>query len=181
MNIRQANTEDFLAIASLDRQAWIDNNNSEYIPDGEHAWRLWVEHALVFCSTSDAKLITGAILAFPGVKGIYCVHKVFVEKKEQGKGIGFALFRELLSKIDTIGVACFLTVDPNNEKAIRLYGKWGFDSKQFVKGYYRDNEDRFVLTRVPSKSQTWISNFPREPPPSRPQITRGGQSITTAE
>lgn len=142
----KAGVADFLPIAELDRNAWRQSRNSEFIPDGEHVWRLWVEHGLVFTAKSEDQLV-GAILAFPCVNGIWCVHKVFVDPDFRGKGIGTRLFELLLQATDRQGVDCFLTVDPANESALRLYEKWGFVDKTFVKGYYRSQEDRFVLKR----------------------------------
>lgn len=151
MKILRAKARDFLDIARLDREAWAQNRNSEYIPDGEHAWRLWAEHALVYCAWDGNKLV-GAVLAFPTMtNGLYCVHKVFVDHTYRGKGIGSELFDAVLKACDDIGVSCFLTVDPENEGAIRLYEKWGFTERQFVKGYYRPEEDRLVLTRQSTK------------------------------
>ena len=147
MNIRKAEIDDFLSIALLDRSAWGDNRNSQFIPDGEHAWRLWVEHALVFCSENKGK-ITGAILAFPTVKQTYCVHKVFVSSNTRGFGIGGKLFAALLKEIDNNKKSVFLTVDPKNLSAISLYEKWGFSEQKYVSGYYRKEEDRLVLTRA---------------------------------
>ncbi len=66
--IRPAQLQDFLCIAELDRESWKDNAYSKYIPDGEHAWRLWVEHALVFCAEEELQIV-GVILAFPSVNG----------------------------------------------------------------------------------------------------------------
>ncbi len=147
MTIERAKSRDFLEIAKLDREAWAQNRNSEYIPDGEHVWRLWTEHALVFCAWDQHKLI-GAVLAFPTTtEGLYCLHKVFVGHACRGKGIGSHLFDAVLAECDRLKVACFLTVDPVNEGAIRLYEKWGFTERVFVKGYYRPEEDRLVLTR----------------------------------
>ena len=147
MRIERARTEDFLEIARLDREAWAQNRNSEYIPDGEHAWRLWTEHALVFCAWENDALI-GAVLAFPTTTdGLYCLHKVFVDHACRGKGLGSELFDVVLAECDARGVDCFLTVDPVNEGAISLYEKWGFVERKFVEGYYRKEEDRFVLTR----------------------------------
>lgn len=39
------------------------------------------------------------------------------------------------------------TIDPANETAQNLYQRLGFTDRRFVPGYYRDNEDRCVLTR----------------------------------
>ena len=147
MSIRPAKTSDFLDIARLDREAWSENRNSEYIPDGEHAWRLWMEHALVYCAWDGTRL-TGAVLAFPTTThGLYCLHKVFVDRDYRGKGLGSQLFEAVLKACDEQNLACFLTVDPVNEGAIGLYQKWGFKDRKFVKGYYRPEEDRLVLAR----------------------------------
>jgi len=159
MIIRRANSDDFLTIAALDRESWRINRNSEFIPDGEHAWRLWAEYAIVFCAEEKNEVI-GAILAFPCLNGKYCVHKVFVKIEARGRGISSSLFDVLLKEIDTLGVESFLTVDPINSAAISLYGKWGFTEKKFVKGFYRQSEDRYVLTRKPAKSK-------KEPPPKQ--------------
>ncbi|MFB3890528.1 MAG: GNAT family N-acetyltransferase [Phycisphaerae bacterium] len=142
----RSQVEDFPKIAALDREAWKANRNPDFIPDGEHVWRIWVEHALMF-SAKEGDEVVGAILAFPCASGDWCVHKVFVRDDQRSKGVGARLFELLLAEVDKLGVDCFLTVDPANTAAIRLYEKWGFGERKFIKGYYRDYEDRFVMTR----------------------------------
>jgi ribosomal protein S18 acetylase RimI-like enzyme len=151
IQIEHAFVGDFLKIAQLDRTAWAQNLNSEYIPDGEHVWRIWIEHALVFCA-KESDGVLGVALAFPTLEGSFCVHKVFVDKAYRGKGIAGRLFEALFLELDTMDAGCFLTVDPANENAIRLYEKWGFTNCQHIPGYYREDEDRLVLER-PSKSK----------------------------
>lgn len=148
IKIRKAKITDFIAIAALDRIAWLDNKCSEFIPDGEHVWRIWVEHALVYCAENNDGDIVAAILAFPTQQNSYCVHKVFVAKEFKAKGIGSKLFACLLKALDSLSVTSFLTVDPENSAAIALYKKWGYTSSVLVKGYYRPEEDRLVLTRL---------------------------------
>jgi [ribosomal protein S18]-alanine N-acetyltransferase len=152
MRYRRATPGDFLAIADLDRRAWTKNRNAEFIPDGEHVWRLWCEHGLTFCALAEddengGNCLVGAIVAFPCLDGRYCVHKAFVEEAQRGQRIGAGLFEALLNELDAIGADAFLTVDPVNEAGIRLYERWGFTERQFVPGFYRSNEDRYVLTR----------------------------------
>ena len=147
MVIERAKPRDFLEIARLDREAWAQSRNSKYIPDGEHAWRLWTEYALVFCAWEEDRLL-GAVLAFSTLQpDLFCLHKVFVDHASRGKGIGSALFDAMFVECDQRGVDCFLTVDPVNESAIRLYENWGFTERKFVKGFYRPEEDVLVLTR----------------------------------
>ncbi len=153
LEIGAAQGRDFLAIAGLDRRAWCDNRQPEFIPDGEHAWRLWVDGAHVFVAR-EGEAIVGAILAFPTLDGALCVHKVMVEKTRRGLGVGSRLFDVLLAEVDRRGgVNCFLTVDPGNHAALRLYEKWGFTEQRFVAGYYREHEDRYVLTRPARKPE----------------------------
>jgi GNAT superfamily N-acetyltransferase len=166
MEIRRARIGDFMTIASLDRCAWAQNRNAEFIPDGEHVWRLWVEHGLVFCAVAsqddathpgeeavDEGRLIGAIVAFPCLSGAFCVHKAFVEADYRGQRIGTRLFGALLDELDRLGAEAFLTVDPINETGIRLYERWGFRERRFVQGFYRPYEDRYVLTRPARKSE----------------------------
>lgn len=147
MRIRRAVPADFSELATLDREVW---QNFEFIPDGEHVWRIWTEHAVVFCAEVDSRIV-GAILAFPCVSGSYCIHKVFVKDEFRGKGLGSQLVELLLTDLDKENLVCFLTVDPANKAATTLYEKWGFTERKFVKGYYRSDEDRYVLSRPPLK------------------------------
>lgn len=144
--VHRAAPGDFIEIAALDRVAWAANRNSEFIPDGEHVWRIWTEQALTFTARRNKKLI-GAIIAFPCLEGEFCVHKVIVDMAERGKGVGSSLFERLLRELDSRATNAFLTVDPQNESALALYAKWGFSERSFVPGYYRPEEDRFVLRR----------------------------------
>jgi ribosomal protein S18 acetylase RimI-like enzyme len=167
MEIRRAAVSDFMPIAALDRTAWSRNRNAEFIPDGEHVWRLWVAHGLVYCAMREGEIV-GAIVAFPCLPGaaqdgenlsgdrkslfrvhnsLFCVHKAFVVEALRGQQVGTRLFEALLAELDRLGAESFLTVDPINEAGIRLYEKWGYTERRFVKGYYRPHEDRYVLTR----------------------------------
>ena len=147
MQIRRTVPADFLAIAALDREAWKESENAAFIPDGEHIWRLWTEHAIMFCAEVEAQIV-GAIVAFPCLDERYCLHKVFVQRDFRDQGIGSQLFEVLLKEIDEKGASVFLTVDPGNEAAIALYEKWGFITREMSKGYYREVEDRYVLSRL---------------------------------
>ena len=146
MNFRKAKTSEFTAIAELDRVAWLESFKGEFIPDGEHAWRLWVEYALTFVALENDKII-GVSLAFPCTDDSYAIHKLFVDKSYRGKWIGTELMKILLEEIDMLKVNSFLTVYPKNPPAIALYAKLGFTDKKFEKDFYGKDEDRYILTR----------------------------------
>jgi len=146
--IDRATPADFLAVAALDREAWSDNAHATYIPDGEHVWRIWCEHALTYVARGKEGRIDGVVLAFPCVEpSCYCLHKIMVRHDARGQGIAPQLMAALLIDIDRLGADLFLTVDPANAKAINLYERWGFTDRSFVAGYYRPEEDRLILTR----------------------------------
>jgi len=150
VSIERASPHDFQAVAALDRVAWRINRNGEFIPDGEHVWRVWCEHALTFVARVAGE-IAGVIVAFPSLDGRLFLHKVFVAEGRRGQGVGTQLFKSLMAEADRRGAAVFLTVDPANERALRLYARFGFTQREFVRGYYRDSEDRFVLCRPPAR------------------------------
>jgi ribosomal protein S18 acetylase RimI-like enzyme len=148
MDIGRAIPSDFADIAALDRVAWRTSHHGTYIPDGEHAWRIWCEHALTYVARDGGRVV-GAILAFPCLDGRFCLHKVMVARDRRGRGIGSDLFRALLAELDGREAATFLTVSPANAAALALYEKWGFTGRKLVHGYYRPQEDRYVMTRPP--------------------------------
>lgn len=144
---------DFLELAALDRAVWATYPNGENIPDGEHTWGLWCRTALtVIARSADGQCIGGAV-AFPtlGENAPLSLHKLFVAASERGSGVGTAVLDLVCAELDRTHSACFLTVNPANERAVACYTKLGFGvaagAKEFVKGYYRESEDRFVLTR----------------------------------
>lgn len=147
MQIRKAKTEEFTAIARLDRVAWLESFKGDFIPDGEHVWRIWVEYALVYVAVDEEGNVIGASLAFPCRDKLYSVHKVFVAKAYRGQGIGTELMKILIVELDKLEVDAFLTVYPKNSPAIALYNKLGFTDKKFEKDFYGVEEDRYILTR----------------------------------
>lgn len=152
--ITRATPRDFLPVAALDRVAWRTSAYGNRIPDGEHVWRIWCEHALVFIAKDRTGDVVGAVLAFPCADGIFCLHKAMVAESQRGKGLGSRLFSALLAELDQRNADCFLTVSPDNANALKLYRGHGFTKETLVKGYYRDTEDRLLLTRRAGGSPT---------------------------
>lgn len=146
MTVRKATIHDFLEISKLDRSAWGKNKDAEFVPDGEHAWRLWVEYALVYCAVKNNKII-GVILAFPTNNEKYFLHKIFVDYKERNQKVGHKLFEILCLELDRIKQECMLTTDPSNLIMIHTCSKFNFNQKILIKGYYREYEDRLLITR----------------------------------
>ena len=141
-HIEQAVPTDFLEIAALDRVAWVHTGET-FIPDGEHAWRVWCEYATVLVFRSVApNPIGGTLLMFPTVDGEEFLHKIMVHPDYRGTGIGTRLMQ---AGLETATAPVLLTVDPANERAVALYQNFGFSVRERIDGFYRPHEDRLIM------------------------------------
>ena len=153
---------DFLDLAALDRAIWHSYPNGENIPDGEHTWGLWCRTALSAIARNAQGMCIGGAVAFPTLGALsgqqrLVLHKVFVADGERGRGVGTALTEAICDQVDKLQAECFITVNPENKRAVACYTRMGFGSvgggsTELVKGYYRETEDRLVLSRVPRAS-----------------------------
>jgi [ribosomal protein S18]-alanine N-acetyltransferase len=147
MIVRRATPDDLLETAALDRTAWSGNPDSEFIPDGEHAWRIWIENSLVLVAEAD-NMIIGCALAFAGLDGTLCLHKIFVRGSHRGRGAGRQLLAELSRFCDAENRTVWLTVDPSKSAAIAIYTEDGYETIKRIDGFYRETEPRLILRRV---------------------------------
>lgn len=138
--VRPARPEEFLALHALDRLAW---GASDFIVDGEHTWRIWCEYATVLVAGLQPQGPSlAALLCLPGKDQVDVLHKIFVHPDHRGDGLGSALMQALLGQARR---PMILTVDPANTRALGVYERMGFVKEQLVPGYYRPDEDRFVM------------------------------------
>lgn len=148
--IKLAQPGHFLDVAALDRIAWPEEPDT-YIPDGEHAWRLWCEYATVLISVESQpdqrELVTGALLMFPTNTSEIFLHKIMVHPDYRGKGIGSALMQQALQDAQDV---VLLTVNPENTPAVKLYESFGFNVRTRVDGYYRPHEHRLIMEFQPT-------------------------------
>ncbi|QDU10588.1 GNAT family N-acetyltransferase [Gimesia aquarii] len=149
--IKQARSEDFLEIAALDRSAWPQEPDT-FIPDGEHAWRLWCEYATVLiaeiANENHRHTIAGVLLMFPTKTGEIFLHKIMVHPDFRGQGIGSALMKQALQAAKSV---VLLTVNPDNAPAVRLYESFGFRTRTRIEGYYRPHEHRLLMEYLPAQ------------------------------
>ena len=149
--IEQAVPADFIEVAALDRVAWIHTGES-FIPDGEHAWRVWCEYATILVCRSTAPIpIAGVLLMFPTDDGDQFLHKIMVHPDLRGRGIGSDLMRAGLARAKA---PVLLTVDPENAAAVKLYENFGFTIGHRVDGYYRPHEHRYVMVHPGSSDSS---------------------------
>jgi ribosomal-protein-alanine N-acetyltransferase len=64
-------------------------------------------------------------------------------------GIGHSLVMEALSALNRLEVdECYLEVRLNNEPAINLYKKMGFEITRTIPRYYYDSSDAYVMSKL---------------------------------
>lgn len=151
--ITDAGASDYLDVGALDRLAWPAAPDT-FIPDGEHIWRVWSDHACLLVARIDASQpalpdtgrIAGALVMFPTRNAEQFLHKIMVHPDCRGAGIGSALMREALARADA---PVLLTVDPGNAPAVQLYQNFGFEIRERIDGYYRPHEDRNIMVYRP--------------------------------
>lgn len=155
--IATAAPEEFLDVAALDRIAWPDDRDT-FIPDGEHIWRIWSDHATLLVAKvvdrgplSESHEVAGALVMFPTKSSELCLHKIMVHPICRGTGIGTALMKHALSQADR---PVLLTVDPENNAAVQLYERFGFRVRKRIDGFYRPHEDRLIMVFEPTDSAT---------------------------
>lgn len=151
-DIGTATAEEFLDVAALDRIAWPMVSDT-FIPDGEHIWRIWLDHATLLVARvrgreplSESHEICGALVMFPTKAGENFLHKIMVHPVCRGQGIGTALMARVLEQATS---PVLLTVDPENQPAVTLYERFGFHTRERIEGFYRPHEDRLVMVYTP--------------------------------
>ena len=73
--------------------------------------------------------------------------EIAVLKKKQGKGYGNALLKYTADIFCKNGRKIFLEVNENNEKAIKLYEKNGFEEISVRKNYYGNNQNAVIMMK----------------------------------
>jgi ribosomal-protein-alanine N-acetyltransferase len=76
------------------------------------------------------------------------VQTVAVAPSHQGRGLARSMLEQLLSQAEVHGVThTLLEVREDNESALRLYGRMGFEQISRRPGYYADGTDALILRR----------------------------------
>lgn len=89
------------------------------------------------------------------VIGYYSFQKIFeegyinniaIKREYQSQGYGTQLFQDLLERAEKFEVkALTLEVETDNEKAIKLYKKFGFIQEGIRKNFYKNTKDALIM------------------------------------
>lgn len=91
------------------------------------------------------------------------VANLAVDPARRGAGVGEALLRAFLARIDAVPprATVYLEVRRSNAAALRLYARHGFEASGVRRGYYdRPREDALVLRRLPPPVTTGSDGSP---------------------
>lgn len=93
----------------------------------------------------------GELIAYSGYFVLYEnaeILTVGVDKKHQGNGYAKQLMEEMLAQAKQKGAEMMsLEVRVSNERAIRLYERYGFMRVALRRRYYRDGEDALLMIK----------------------------------
>jgi [ribosomal protein S18]-alanine N-acetyltransferase len=83
---------------------------------------------------------------------------VAVTSAWRGRGIGERLVAEVMQRADRLGVReVFLEVRPSNERARRLYERFGFSQVGRRRNYYQDPVEDALVLRRPLRNGTQLN------------------------
>lgn len=119
-------------------------------------------HNRYFVARGDA----GAALGYAGIALLGTasdpeaeVHTIGVDPASQGHGIGSLLLAALLREADAHGGPVFLEVRTDNEPAIGLYRREGFESVGIRRNYYQPSgADAYTMRRDGASEATGVAS-----------------------
>jgi [ribosomal protein S18]-alanine N-acetyltransferase len=148
IEIRRACVDDLPAILrietkSFDRDAWDRELFLDYLNRPARS---------VFLVAAINRKVVGYALAFHSETRAE-IHSIAVAPAQRGQGVAAALLRRIIALLRRRGFETVsLNVRLENEAAIRLYRKLGFQRVRRVNGYYEDGAPAWRMRRSRSPS-----------------------------
>lgn len=136
-----AQLQDIAALAALEKSAFGEPCYPQFF--FRQAFDLWPQY--LWCLKENNQL-AGYLLAAPMLNqaGVVNIMSVAIAPGYQGKGIGHLLVSSFLASQAHIE-RFWLTVDPKNVAAQRLYQKLGFSVAKTENDYYHQGESRWLM------------------------------------
>ena len=106
----------------------------------------FIRYGRVYILLEDEEIVSAAeIMRTFDTKDAY-IYGFFTKEKFSRKGYGSVLLNFIINEMEKSGIeAVTLTVDPENEKAVNLYLKHGFEKAELLTEEYGENEDRLYM------------------------------------
>ena len=103
-------------------------------------------YSVFYLSEEETSEISGYAVFYDTLDSID-LFEIAVLKEKQGKGYGNMLLNYTVGIFCKNGRKIFLEVNENNEKAIRLYKKNGFEEISVRKNYYGNNQNAVIMMK----------------------------------
>lgn len=107
------------------------------------------EQSIFLVATKEDNTVVGYVSMRNVVNEGY-INNIAVSKQYRGLSIGTMLILALLNESDKIGIAALtLEVRVSNAVAIKLYEKFGFETKGYRKNFYSNpSEDAAIMWKI---------------------------------
>ena len=119
---------------------------------GSDAWT-FLDYISVFTDRSVCRFtafadgqFAGFAAAEPDEEGYVYLLTLAVDPKYRRRGIGTALLKHCENAYEAVGARLF--VDDQNQAAIRLYEKAGYQAAGKIPGYYMNGHDALVMEKT---------------------------------
>lgn len=114
-------------------------------PDVTYFWTPAVNYLWSYKAEIKGKMV-GGIISMPTRDGKWYVNSLFVHLKYRRLGIA----KQLLTKIIRIAGKrkILLDVKTDREFLLEFYAKYGFKIHKYMKNYYWDGTDRYLMTKI---------------------------------
>ena len=103
-------------------------------------------YSVFYLSEEETSEISGYAVFYDTFDSID-LFEIAISKEKQGKGYGNTLLSYTADIFCKNGRKIFLEVNENNEKAIRLYKKNGFEEISVRKNYYGNNQNAVIMMK----------------------------------
>ncbi len=113
----------------------------------QRSWFQWLKLRLGdgFTVAEDGRVLGYAVSEVQ--KGRGHIISMAVSPGNRRSGVGSALLRDLIQRLEPKAHGIYLEVRISNEAAIRKYEKFSFAKKEVRKSYYPDGEDAWVMVK----------------------------------
>lgn len=155
MIITRARLSDLPGIVDMERMGFDDQSQWS-----EGSWRSELERddRCVLASKDPDGNLTG-VATFQTVAEVTDLHRVMVRPDVRGRGVAVALLRAGIEWAEAMGAEqMVLEVEQNNEPALALYRKMGFEPLSKRSHYYGEGRHALVMVKSLSASDPWRVN-----------------------
>ncbi|MFV0482136.1 MAG: GNAT family N-acetyltransferase [Campylobacteraceae bacterium] len=143
--LRYANLEDLKALCEIESELFNENN----FPLSRESFRYHIKHKAIFVYEKDSNPVGSVLVLFRTNSKTARIYSLGIKNAFQGLGIAKILFEKALLHVKENGKDfAKLEVRVDNQKAIKMYEKYGFTCKRVLKEYYLDKCDGLEMFKT---------------------------------